>query len=259
MSLYQAPEALDPAHHGGLTYQPNVSFRFASDAVTVPLVASEVTTAARDYVVVFDTAKPAAYALLGVARGHNAYVTPKGQWRGRYRPAAIRAYPFTIKVMGETPEGKTRYAMVVDMASEHVNAPGGYLLFEEGKPTALLEKIKGILTNLEKDRIRLTRLVGQLEQHGLLVARSLEVKSRKLGVSGFRVVDSEALAALSPEALAELRDSGALMLAYAQILSLANLQDSPVADLSGVAPAGPLSLDELFDEGDDDFVFDFDS
>jgi len=259
MSLYQAPEALDPAKHAALTYQPDVSFRFASEEVAVPLVASEITTAARDYAVVFDTAKPAAYALLGIERGHNAYVTPQGQWRGRYRPATIRAYPFTIKAMGETPEGKTRYAMVVDMASEHVNAPGGHALFQGSTPTALLEKIKGILTNLEKDRIRLTRLVGQLEQHGLLVARSLQVASRQLGVSGFRVVDSEALAALSPKALAELRDSGALMLAYAQILSMANLQDSPVATAAADPGEAPENLDELFDGGDDDFSFDFDS
>lgn len=257
MSLFQAPEVLDPAKHAHLTYRGNVGYAFAREEIAVPLVASEITTAARDYALVFDSAKPAAYALLGVEQGRNAYINAAGRWLGRYRPAAIRAYPFTLKAAGQSEQGNTRYAILVDMAAPQL-AGGGQALFDDGKPSELLEKIQGILTSLEKERLRLAALVEQLDHHGLLVARSLNVESRDIAVGGFRLVDAEALAALSPEALAELRDSGALMLAYAQLLSQANLKDGPIAQAAS-APQGPLSIDELFGEGDDDFTFDFDS
>lgn len=257
MSLFQAPEVLDPAQHQSLSFRSDVGYAFARGEMVVPLVASEITTAARDYTLVFDSDKPAVHALLGVQPGHNAHVNANGQWLGRYRPAAIRTYPFTLKAAGQTEEGKTRYAILVDMAAPQL-AGGGQPLFEGGKPSELMEKIKGILSSLEKERLRLVPLVEQLERHGLLAARSFTIASHESAIAGFRLVDTEALAALSSEALAELRDSGALMLAYAQLLSQANLKDGAIAHAAS-APQGPMSIEELFDEGDDDFIFDFDS
>lgn len=58
-------------------------------------------------------------------------------------------------------------------------------------------------------------------------------------------------------AWAKLRDSGALALAYAHLLSLTNLQDGLIAKASSAGQA-PANLDEVFG-GDDDFSFDFDS
>ena len=254
--MFKSPEHLNRTKHATLCYDPNQSYAFAANEMRVPVLAGEMTMVARDYVVVFDATTPVPHALLGVERDKNAYVTERGQWFGRYRPALIRAYPFTmVAVEGDeaTPSDQQRFSIVIDADAMHLRFKEGERLFDSnGQPTPIMQKVQGVLEAVQKDMFRTRKLVSQLEQHGLLVARHLTIKRNNSAITGIRVIDAEALSKLAPEALAELRSSGALELAYAQILSLNNLRDSPISWDGKTEHKDPDSKTmSLFDEGGD--------
>ena len=254
--MFKKPEHLSRTTHAKLCYDPNQSYSFAANEMRVPALAAEIAMIARDYVVVFDAHEPVAYALLGIEQNKNAYVTERGQWYGRYRPAAIRSYPFTmvpLKGAEPSPTGEQTYSIVIDAEAMHLSYLHGERLFDsEGQPTAILQKVQKVLTALQKDEFRTRHLVGQLEAHGLLQARNLMIERNNSAVTGLRVVDAEAVGKLEPAALAELRTSGALEIAYAQLLSLNNLRDSPLSWGGETAQKEPDRKSmSLFEEGGD--------
>ena len=260
--MFNQREALNREKHADLKFEPNLGYRFAASEMIIPIVSGEVTAVARDYVIVFSKERPVVNALLGITEGENAYVTEKGQWRGRYKPALIRAYPFAlVKTPGQEdrPPEKSNYTIIIDPEAQQLRDPDGQPLFDgDGEPTALVAKIQKVLMSLQQDAIRTERLIRQLEEHELLVERHIEVKSRDTALTGFRVVDQKALAGLAPDVLAQLRDSGALMLAYAQMMSQTNLTDSPLAwSAKADTDRSPSEkLKSLFDD-DGDFGLDF--
>ncbi|WP_372614474.1 SapC family protein [Halomonas sp.] len=200
----------------------------------------------------------------------NELTSTQAYWLERYVPAHVRRYPFVLAKVSmsaaELDEKGQQYAVQFDAAARHFERPDGHpLLDDQGKPTSVLKNIQKVLMTLEQDQQRTERQVAQLDAAGLLVERSIQVnpagntandsedKSHQL--SGLRVVSEKALARLDADTLVSLRDSGALALVYAHLVSLTNLQDGVIAkQLDSSGP--PADIDELF--GDDDFTFDFD-
>ena len=152
--------------------------------------------------------------------------------------------------------------MQFDAAARHFERPDGHALLDaQGQPTEVLKKVQQVLIALQKDQERTRGLVDQLDQAGLLIEQTITVTQgeHKHRLGGFRLLDAKALAGLDADALAKLRDSGALALAYAHLLSLTNLQDGLIARAyRGADPEAPADLDQVFGT-DDDFSFDFDS
>lgn len=255
--MFKTRVALNLEAHGDLRFEPDIGYRFAANLMLVPGVASEAKVLARDYVLIFDRAQPVFHVLLGLRENHNAYVNDKGQWLGRYRPALIRAYPFTaVRAAGEAEAGTdgVRYVVMIDPDAPQFQDSEGERFFDsDGRPTALLEKVQKVLMSLENDKLLTQQLVSELDEAGLLVERHIQAKGSDLAVTGFRVIDTEALGKLSAEVLARLRDTGALMLAYAQIFSLSNLSDSPLSwSLGQDQKAAPDSkVKSLFEDDSD--------
>lgn len=231
--MFNKQQALNREHHTALRFDPNIGYSFAANLMTIPAVSGEAKTLARDYVLIFDKTAPALLVLLGVETARNAYVNDKGQWLGRYRPAYIRAYPFGViptPDTSQTADGTRQYTIIIDPDAPQLQAREGEAFFDaDGKPTDLVEKVQKVMMSLERDRLRTAQLVAQLEEAELLVERHIQVKGSDTAITGFRVIDAEALSKLSGDALMRLRDTGALMLAYAQIFSLDNLKDSPLS------------------------------
>ncbi|WP_394425067.1 SapC family protein [Vreelandella stevensii] len=265
--MFQNPTALDADQHRNLRYTPNQPYDFARELVMVPVVSGEVTRVAREMPIVFPKGEGVPQALLGVKPKESLHIRDSGHWMGRYIPAHIRRYPF---VLAEVPtndaqraEQGRQYAVQFDADARHFERPDGHALIDtQGQPTDVLKKIQRVLLVLEEDQARTRQLVSQLDKAGLLVEQPITVKQgdqpHRLG--GFRLLDTKAFATLEAETLATLRNSGALALAYAHLLSLTNLQDGLIARAyRGADPETPATLDELFNEGDDDFTFDFDS
>src|SRR5690606_5595632 len=120
---------------------------------------------------------------------------------------------------------------------------------DQGEPSAALEKIQKILMHMRLDSKRTAQLINQLEKQGLLVEQQIDIKGANTSLQGFRVVDGKKLLAVPADPLAELNASGALILAYAQLFSLLNLEHSRLTE--GVKKPVAQLLSE------DEFNFDF--
>jgi hypothetical protein len=226
---------LNAVAHRHMRLQMVQPFDFAREAVVCPVVSSEVKQIARDYVILFaKEGGVAPLALLGVDDHTNAYVAPSGHWRARYVPAHIRRYPFAVAMTGmKGSSDKREFAMLVDENAPHLSQETGEPLFlGDGKPAPALERIKGALAKLQAAHDATVKMVDQLDAHGLLKVMHLKLRRRdssEHGITGFRVLDTERLMGLDPQALQTLHHSGALLVAYAHLVSLSNLEDGVLA------------------------------
>ncbi|MGM0986216.1 MAG: SapC family protein [Pseudomonadota bacterium] len=261
--MFTRPETLNPEAHRGLRFSRNQPFDFAREAMLLPLAASELAQAAREMPIVFPKGEGAPQALVGLEPGHNLHVKETGHWQGRYVPACLKAYPFRLARYGEAEnEADQQFVVQIDRAARHFDTPDGErLIDDQGGPAPLVKQAQKALMTLLRETRRAEQQVAQLDAHGLLADQHVLINrgtEQERALTGFRVVDVKALAALEGEALATLRDSGALALLYAHRLSLTNLKDGLLAHTASAAAETP-DIDALFGDGDDDFTFDFDS
>lgn len=248
LELFKQPRALDSALHRHLRYEASQPYHFAAQQLFAPIVSGEADLVAREYAIVFaDQAGSLPLALLGRGRGRNAYVRDSGHWMARYVPAHFRRYPFVMAEAAAagaaTAEGASALEHIVMMDAEapHLSADRGERLFtEDGQPSATLQKVQNVLVMMERDSRRTLALVAQLEAADLLVSAQVVVASKQgqpVGLTGLRVIDFARLNALDDAAIAALQRSGALALAHAHRVSLANLQDSVLVDNEASAPS----------------------
>lgn len=258
LDLFKQPRALDSAAHRHLRYDPAQPYHFAAQQLFAPIVSSEASKIAREYAIVFsDQSTSLPMALLGRARGSNAYVRESGHWMARYVPAHFRRYPFVMAESvkdGGAGEGAAavEHILVIDADSPHLSPDRGEALFtEDGQPSGVLDNVQRVLIAIEHDSQRTLQLIAELEAAELLVERQVVVGSKlgqPVGLQGLRVVDFDRLDALDPQTIANLQRSGALALAYAHRVSLANLQDSVLVDNEAEAPStssGSISFDGI--------------
>lgn len=259
--MFEQLTTLDSQQHAALRFSAKQPYGFARQQVLIPVVASEVTRVAREMPILFPKGEGVPQALAGMPPGINAHVKDTGHWLGRYIPAHIRRYPFMLAPLPKSADSdEQRYAVQFDATAPHFESPDGHrLLDDNGKPTGVLKKIQQVLTALMRDHAHTRMLVGQLDRAGLLVENSVTLGQgdNAQSISGVRVLDSAAFDALESAMLATLRDSGALSLVYAHLLSLSNLEDGVITRLGAAAKATP-DIDELFGEDGDDLTFDFD-
>jgi hypothetical protein len=238
--------ALNPQTHQALRLRLSMPHHHAAGMMLCPVVSSEISAAARDYVIVFPvTADDVPQALLGTQAGRNAYLAASGHWLCRFVPAHIRRYPFMVGLMGEpTDGGGRRFKVLIDDGAPHFSHTEGEALFQpDGRPTPLLDKVQASLSRLQADHMATQGMVQQLDALGLLVERALQVRGqdgKEHRLTGFRLLDATRLQALEPQHLADLQRSGALLLAYAHLVSLANLHDGVLVQKPALAPSAAL-------------------
>lgn len=254
--------SLDSKIHRDLHFTQAQSYGFAGHLVMIPLIAGELYKASRDMVIVFPLEGGLPQALVGLQPGHNMYIDAGGQWIGRYVPAHLRRYPFIlteVSVGGKTKtETERRFVLQFDAKAQHFQTPGGTKLFDHsGKPTELLNNIRNVLLYIEQDQVQTLAMVAELDAAGLLVEKPLTVKGPGEGsvaLTGMRILNVEALSKLAPEPLAKLRNSGALAVAYAHLISLTNLEDGWLAKQARTASEQVPDLDQLFGGADNDLL-----
>ena len=194
-------------------------------------------------------------ALLSVTPGQNLFVAPDGRWLGSYVPAGFRTYPFRLA----TPEGAERSILCVDqeyVVSVDDPSPGTPFFATDGTPTAMTQQNLDYLTALERSNLATELAVSALAQAGVIKPWPLTIKSERgdRTVNGISCIDEAALNALPNEDFLRLRATGALPLAYAQLLSMGQIAifEHLVRMQTQLAPQPltplPDSLDRLFDQ-----------
>lgn len=226
-------ERIGAASHRGLAFRPAPDFSFASRVGMVPIVAAELSLAALNYPLAFLPTPPAdpqaeaaqptmeLVGLLSIEEKRNLFVAANGAWLTDFVPASIGTYPFRYR----PGSGGGHAALYADMASGllgHGPEHGGDPLFgPEGKPSPKMRQIVGALQSFEKSRRLTQKVCGQVLQAGLLVPWG-ETKDAP-SLARLMRVDEPRLQKLGLRELDALRKSGALLLIYAHLLSLAGL------------------------------------
>lgn len=225
------PESIEPlsvGRHGHLRLRAIADYRFTAGWTQVPLLFSELPAAAREFAVVFPSVSPTRpVALLGQGDSGNRFVTAKGHWRARYRPAYIRRHPF---MLAHPPggDGGDRQMVALDRSAPHLGESEGEPLFgADGRPAEALARAVRFLARFKREADELDDLFGPLIEQGVLVERTLDLRRDgriERSVAGIRVVDRQRLQALDDAMLADWARTGRLEAIYAHLASLDNLR-----------------------------------
>lgn len=164
-------------------------------------------------------------AVLGIRNAENLFVDSNGQWLVRYVPALLRAYPFyLIKRGGESDQ----YVLCIDEDSGQIVEDDSQNAFfsKSGELSIELKDILQFLEGLERDKLTTQGLVKSLQSHSLIEPwdSEFELRSGVHKVEGLYRVNEKALNKLSDEAFLELRQRGALPVAYSQLISMKHIE-----------------------------------
>lgn len=216
-------KAISKKEYFGSRWRRYLGYAFAAKDAIAPLVIQEVQKAVLSLPMAFfpQEEKFILIAVLGLADAKNLFVAPDGRWLATYIPASLRGYPFAL---ANTEDGQQ--VLCIDEASGLVGAEGETFFNEDGTPSQAVNEILEFLNEVGRNRSATQRLCDLLQKHNLIQPWPIKVQldNGEKVVEGFYRIDEAVLNLLSNDAFIELRDSGALLLAYCQLLSMQHLQ-----------------------------------
>lgn len=234
--LHKQPVLLDRNGHRGLRLNTQMSPVAASVQMnSVFLTAAEFGDACKEFPILFLRAganaagKPqvAPVAVLGLKPGENLFVehTADGlpRWNGRYVPAILRTYPFT---MVQTQENE--WSVCIDRGWAGWSESEGEALFTDaGEPTPFLEDMRRFVERVEAE-VERTRQAGErLLELGLLQEKRFDATlpdGSPLSVDGFLAIDEERFNQLGDAEILELHRTGLLGVLTTHQISLGNMR-----------------------------------
>lgn len=206
----------------GKFWQRSPDYAFAANDAVCALLAQELPKAVMHMPVAFmaEGEQFVPVALQGLQPGQNAFVAPDGCWLLPYIPAAYRGYPFRV-----AHADNDQYVLCFDMDSGLL-ADGGEAFFaEDGSPAPFLNEIAQFLQACEANRTRTLQQAALLKELGLLAPWPITVKDgeQEKQLAGIYRIDETALNGLPVEQFERLRQCGALVMVYCQLLSMQHL------------------------------------
>lgn len=258
-------QALSPSRHPNAGWLPYTDYHFAAGDVFSPLLAAEIAHAVACFPVAFTQAGEGyqLVALQSLQPGVNLYVNSQGQWLAPYVPSWYRSHPFRL-----LPSDTGEHLLCVDVDSPLFCAKqGGEQRFfdAQGAITPALQKVVEFLQQRHNNQTVTQTLVNALADAGLIQPWALELdtgKEQPTPVAGIFHINEAALQNLPGERLAPLAQSGALAIAYAQLLSAPRLADFSKryqhrAQDQARQVSDEINLDALFGEHGETFKFGF--
>lgn len=221
-------QAVSRERHSNKKWVRFTEYSFASKDAVLPVTAQEMTKAIMampiGFVPVDQEFTPV--VIMGIQQGQNLYVSKDGRWLGSYVPAGYRAFPF---LMAESQE--QQQVVCVNEDSGLVTDYNGEDFFDaSGAPSEAMKGVVDFLSQVARDKENTANMTRLLSKHGLIQAWpvSLTLDGSEKQVNGLYRVDETRLNALSAEAFEELRQGGALIFAYCQLLSMQHMQFLPL-------------------------------
>lgn len=223
--MFRKLEALSLEQHKALRYHAVQGYRFAEDQQAVPIAQGEWLEAAKHYAIVFPPAGQGELplALLGLVPGVNGFVGEGGRWEAPYVPAHVQRFPFMLAQTGR----EDQYAVMVDREAPHFEGEEGSPLFSDaGEPAPLLKRVKEFLRGFQEQALVTRQVVETLRGAEVLIPQQVTQRqgtTQRPLLTGFEVVDSARLGAVSDETFLDWRRRNILPLVYAHLASLTNL------------------------------------
>lgn len=211
--------------HARMRWQHPTSYQFAAHDALVPLTAQELPQAMMAMPIGF-VASGAAFELVavqGLAPGRNAFVAADGRWLAGYLPKVYGAYPFRL---ADADNGQQ--VLCIDESSGLITEglDGERFFDDDGNPTQAVKDVLNSLTQQQAHRNVTANICALLQKHNLIQPWpiTVQVEGKTQNIEGLYRINETALNALPPDAFIELRDSGALAVAYCQLLSMQHVQ-----------------------------------
>jgi SapC len=216
--------AVSHERHGGKRWRSPGGYGFAATQALIPLVGPEFSSAAVAMPIAFveHSGRYLPVAVLSPVQGRNFFIGPSGQWLGLYVPAALRSYPFGLSRI----DGSDQVTLCIDEDSgclvDAADSAAARLFEEDGNPSAAVKAAVDFLRQVEHSRAQTQAAVAALAEARLLQPWPLTVTLGKQQVTatGLYRIDEVALNAVSAETFLKLRSASALVLAYAQLISM---------------------------------------
>lgn len=242
--------------HGERFWKPAGDFTRARQSVLLPLVLPELVRAQGSLTIAFtphgDSFRPVVVA--GLRPMTSLLVAPDGRWLGRYVPAALRSYPFAL---GHGENGQ-KVLLVHEPDGVSTSAASGQPFFDGEKPTPRIDEILSFLMELDRAQHVTDQAVNRLMAASLIEPWPLtvQISGKAESVHGLYRIHEAALNQLGAEDFTALRQDGALLLAYAQLMSMQHIGElarlaeafEQQANRLRVNPKGELDL-EFLNEG----------
>ena len=253
--------AISRDRHASKHWNRYTNYRFAAADSVVPLVAAELPLAVMSLPIAF-SAQSDGYvpvAVLGLQPRNNVFVAPDWRWAGQYIPAAFRSYPFRLLQSA----GEQQVLCIDEDSGLMTDGASGEAFFaDDGQPAQAVQDILNFLTQIEQGRLATAVACSALQKHDLIRpwAINLKTDTGEQQITDLFQINEAALNQLSKEALLEVRDAGALPIAYCQLLSMQHLPlvgqlieaqtkaSAQARSLQHLAPGGDLDL-EFFNKG----------
>lgn len=254
-------QAITRERHANQRWRRYNSYSFAAADALSPLVVQEMPKATLSLPIGFIAAEGGyqPVAIQGLKPGKNLFVAADGRWVGSYVPAAYRGYPFALARAGD---GKQ--VLCIDEGSGLLSASDGEPFFgEDGQPGKAVTDVLKFLNQIDGNRQVTRHICALLQKHNLIQPWKIVLQGEdgEQKVEGLYRIDEAAMNRLPAEAFMELRDAGALLLAYCQLLSMLHLPmlgqlAAAHAKAATPPPAQGLDLESLFMAGGDTLKFD---
>jgi hypothetical protein len=215
---------VSPDRHGALRWRRPTDLRYAAGNALVPLSAPEIGQATLAFALAFVQREDhwTLSAVLGLLPQQNLYIDGNGRWLGRYLPAALRGYPFLI---GASADGQA--TLCIDEACGLLTEGGdGERFFDEANTLSqTLTQVGTFLLETAQGEVALLDACDKLHEAGIIEPWPITLQGQdgEHAVVGLHRINEAKMNALDDAAFGLLRRSGALAVAYAQILSTGNL------------------------------------
>jgi hypothetical protein len=213
-------------HHQTLRWKRFTSYRFAAKENLVPVVIAELVQASQAMPTGF-IKRDDRFVLVGIMSlepGKNMHVTDQGKWIGDYVPSYFRGYPFCL---APPPDGGKNHILCLHQGAELSDAPNeGEAFFDEkGQLVSTVNEISSFLQQVEKSQTITDLAVSALAEAGLVAEWPLKIKQGDIQkpVSGLYKIDEARLNSIDNDTFLKLRKTRSLLIAYAQLLSMANI------------------------------------
>ncbi|WP_445621066.1 SapC family protein [Kushneria sp. Sum13] len=251
------PLVLSPTACRGLRWQIPQDLAFAARHHLMPLHVGELAHAAASMPLAL-VQHQQQWRLVGVCGNtpnHNLFIK-EGVWLGHHRPDWLNTYPFEIMALGE--KSIATFDRASDLLTDDVS---GEPFFDEHDQMfdAVAHRVEALKASHGKHQST-RRMLEALSRAGVVTPWPDTLK-RQAGITmdGLYMIDERALAALDDETYLTLRKAGALPVAYAVNLSLA--QTHLLARLAHVNPPAASAERPVggFFDGEEELVFDFDN
>ena len=224
MFLYTQPQLLTVEEHGHLGLNSSSRpYDFVRSIRVVPLAAAELSSAQKNYPIVFsDLKKPALLAVVGVFEDRNLFVDDNGNWDGSaYVPAYIRCHPFAL-----ASRPNDQYAVVIDRAAAVISDNPEQPFFDGRNLAPPIQAQVDFCAQFSAHRPATQAFCDRLIELDLLSGQQAtftpQGQDKEQTIASYVAVDFDKLQKLDAETVHKLFRDGMLSAIYAHRFSLEN-------------------------------------